>query len=121
MLYHHQVFWPEHVDRQVRAFRTLRLSRPTPHGRKEARQDRYADLIRLPRTVYVPNTTAFEAETADDGIITKLCVRQVYDDDRDLSLVLRPGNRGNWFIITAWLNERSDRHSTLNRAAYTQA
>lgn len=120
MLYHHKVFWPEHVDRQVREFRTLRLSRPAPHAIKEARRDRYSDIIRLPNSIYIPNTTVFEVETADDGTITKLAARQVYDATHDLSLVLRPGNAGRWFIITAWLNERTDTHRTLRREAYEQ-
>jgi hypothetical protein len=58
------------------------------------------------------NVEPFEVEV-DNGLVTKSVVRVKYNDKKDISIVFRDG-----IIITAWLNERSDLHSTLDRSKY---
>lgn len=60
----------------------------------------------------------FELEVTENdwGIyhITKYCVRTILNKDYDISIVV--GSKNN--IVTAWINEESDTHNTLDIHKY---
>ena len=69
----------------------------------------------------------FEVELSKDYYVlgpgwhvTKYVVRMSYDTTRDVTFVIavEPTNKTSAFIKTAWLNDKSDTHITLNREKY---
>lgn len=82
------------------------------HALKAAQSDRYG-VIRLPGSVEFAGMQVVEAEFYRD-CLQKLVVRVRYCERFDLVLVLG----GTGFVRTVWLNERSDKHSTLDRSKY---
>ena len=58
------------------------------------------------------NCHPFEVETTN-GIVTKCAIRCEYDNETDISIVIRDG-----FVVTAWLNYNDDKHFSLDRSKY---
>lgn len=85
----------------------------TRHALEAARSDRYG-RIDLPKVFDSRKAKLIEA-VLDGGRIVKTLWRQSYDDLHDLSIVLDP-NTGK--VITVWLNEADDDHSTLRAEQY---
>lgn len=54
----------------------------------------------------------FEIEL-DKGNVTKCVVRARYDDINDICIVFRHN-----LIVTAYINERNDKHTTLDKTKY---
>lgn len=55
----------------------------------------------------------FEIETTDNKV-SKYVIRISYDNERDISVVIRFNT-----IITAWINHKEDIHKTLDKSKYT--
>lgn len=89
------------------------LLRYTKHAIKAASDDRYGK-IELPKVFDTRNASLIEA-VVKDGKVVKSLWRQAYDQLHDLCLVLDPSTAT---VITAWLNLKTDRHSTLDEAKY---
>lgn len=71
--------------------------------------------IRLPSQIRLRSVV--EAEVRN-GRIAKLVVRQAYDARFDVCIVVVPTLNGTARAVTAWLNLKTDAHTTLNRGAY---
>jgi hypothetical protein len=73
--------------------------------------------IILPRSVYINAGDVVELELTNNRL-SKLVVRQPLDKKRDRVMVLVP-NGECWTCITVWTNNKTDKHSTLNKARLT--
>lgn len=56
----------------------------------------------------------FEVEV-EKGDVTKCVIRTEYDENKDISIVFRKG-----FIVTAYLNDKTDLHTTLKSENYSK-
>jgi len=105
-LYHYQVYMPK-----LKLPDIMNLS-PSNHAIEASHTDRYG-FIELPKTIKGRDCKLIELETVNN-VPTKLVVRLSYSSRLDLVLVLRHGG----LIVTCWLNEKDDRHGTLDRSRY---
>ena len=86
------------------------------HAIREAEYD-INGKIRYIDNIILDSYRIFEVETDKDGQITKFAYRTRYNAKCDVIYVfMQKGN--NLFIRTAWLNRRSDKHTTLNLSKY---
>jgi len=51
--------------------------------------------------------------------VTKLVMRGGMDKHNDIVIVLRP-NRGEWTVVTVWINRKTDAHKTLDASKYVR-
>jgi hypothetical protein len=70
--------------------------------------------ILAPRSIEIQAGEVVEAELSGSRI-TKLVVRRAMNQDKDLVLVLVPKDRNTWTVVTCWLNDKTDTHSTLKK------
>jgi hypothetical protein len=82
---------------------------------RHARDKAEALGFMLPEVVVLQQWRLVEVEVQGDKAV-KLVVRRQYDGRRDLVMVLL----ANGVCKTVWSNDTTDRHKTLNRAAYVQ-
>ena len=54
----------------------------------------------------------FEVEIID-GHVVKAVIRTNYNRDKDICIVFRKN-----LVVTAWLNDRHDKHSSLDKSKY---
>lgn len=108
MLYHKSLGFPRWFRKPAGTL-TLRYSR---HAKKAARNDRYG-AIRLPQVLDLSCGDVFEIET-DRNTVVKYCVRVRYCNKFDLTIVVN----SDGLVRTVWLNDRQDRHRTLNASRY---
>jgi acid phosphatase class B len=60
----------------------------------------------------------YEVETQAKDEITKCVLRTSYDLDRDISIVFATSKDGKNIVKTAWLNDKNDRHFSLDKSKY---
>lgn len=108
MLYHYQVGFPPHIK-----FGEIYGLRASAHAMREAHGDRYGSFV-IPTYFRPSDWRIVEIET-QDGLLHKIVARRPLDDDRDIVMVILPREK---VIKTVWINERKDRHKTLNRQRY---
>ena len=106
-LYHYTIGFP-----RVRLPVGLLPLRYSKHAQREMLSDRYA-IINPPATLDVGKAKIIELETFR-GEAVKFVARIPHSPKHDLVLVVKPDG----FVKTVWLNERNDRHSTLNKSKY---
>ncbi len=112
-LFHSEVFMPERYKAPIFEGEL----RYRPHALDEAKRDRYGN-IELPSFFNAAQAELIEAEfDVDRDQVTKQVWRQRLDATRDIVLVIGRGG----FVRTVWVNLRSDKHRTLNRAKYVRA
>ncbi|PNG50164.1 hypothetical protein WDL1P1_00203 (plasmid) [Variovorax sp. WDL1] len=94
--------------------------RYTRHALNEANSDRYGKVTLL--HAFIPEQATLietEAEDGPDGRNSRV-VKQLWrcpmDEYRDLVMALLPGG----VVKTVWVNLRSDKHRTLNKARYAR-
>ena len=113
MLHHKEVNWEKSFDYALN-YLVRRNMELTEHSIYDID---YNKLMSICKNVYAhkqPHLHVFEVETDDNtGMIVKACFRTNYDNKRDISIVVKDG-----IIITAWLNNFRDRHTTLNKEKY---
>lgn len=128
-LYHKRIFWKQRFDKAliylVHNDTPLYVSQHIINTKNEWCDHDKIDIGRLINIVYrCRNRTQkhylFEVETEYNTEtkyekITKAVIRTEYDDNKDIVIVLRD-NR----IITAWLNNKTDRHQTLDYKKYVR-
>lgn len=92
----------------------------TDHADRGRYDDRYGIIPRL-EEVDLGAADVVEVSTTN-GRISKLLVRVPHPEDEkvDIVMAIRPGEEKHdpWNVITNWLNERSDKHQTLDRSKY---
>ncbi len=89
--------------------------RMTNHAHNACANDRYG-AFELPPSIHIPSHSIFEMELQKNEI-KKIVARVPYDDDCDVSLALIP-ERNTMVVKTAWLNMKTDSHTTLKRHLY---
>jgi len=118
MLYHREVYWKELFDAESQLLLkgNILISNHLYKHIEQNTKPRYnIDIDKLFDTIeYLQDNKfyPFEVET-DNGKVTKAVVRVKYDNKRDISIVIRKG-----FIVTAWLNDNTDLHFTLDESKY---
>lgn len=84
------------------------------HALSAAQDDRYGNIINLPRSLDTSTAQVIEVET-DGRKTTKVLYRIPYSDEFDLMLAVIPDRR---FVKTVWLNRNDDKHETLQDWKY---
>lgn len=96
----------------------------THHAKDAARNDRYGNFSHyLPLHTHLdPNCAELvEIETVDGITPTKVVYRLPLAPNSDKVLVLALAPYDNYYVAkTAWLNEKSDSHRTLNLRRYSK-
>ena len=119
MLYHREVFWRPQFDIQSKQLllSVTRLSNHLYDHIENSNQPRYdiniETLYHIVQGLCKQHIQPFEVEVDDNNKVVKMVVRTSYDDDRDISIVVREG-----FVVTAWLNNKIDKHETLDVNKY---
>lgn len=72
----------------------------------------------IPEKVNMRGVQVIEVELSGMRM-NKMVVRGTYDEERDIVLVIAP-RRGEFFIKTAWLNDKDDSHLTLDVSRYAR-
>ena len=122
-LYHKQVFWHKSFDTlatklfnknySLHLFEHLLYS-TDKHGMTMRELDRIIDeLIDNKRRYFL-----YEIETRGKDDIVKCVVRTNYNLDRDISIVFAISKDGKNIVKTAWLNNKRDKHNTLDKSKY---
>jgi hypothetical protein len=109
-MYHKDVFFPTFLLGDLNIYRPMSVI-PTRHALESAT----ARGFRAPRTIPV-GAVVIEVEVGSHGSVDKLVYRFGWSHTHDMVAVVR-GDR----LITCWLNERNDKHSTLDRNKYARA
>ena len=141
-LFHKDVFIPNNVQEIVKnyqeKFTGYRLSNHLKEHMKgyDDRSHDYLEeaLIKCLDTIQQCSQEAFEVELSKDyryfgksgWIVTKYCIRIPYCNTQDLVVSIRPffdqqTKRFDFsknLIVTAWLNDKNDSHSTLDASKY---
>ena len=122
-LYHKKVFWCADFDLQARALLNKNYSlhlfehllySTDKHGMTMRELDRIIDeIIDKKRNYFL-----YEVETTIHDEVFKAVVRTSYDLDRDISVVFALSKKNELIVKTAWLNNKSDRHITLDKGKY---
>lgn len=107
-LFHISIYWPINLPDTVTREQGIPVT-PTAHALERA----VSKGFRCPRVIPA-GAKCIEAEMS--GVkLTKLVLRFSYDKTRDVVVVVRDG-----VLITAWLNDKSDSHGTLDRSKYAR-
>ena len=118
-LYHREVFWKDNFDKDsARIVKSVyRLSKHLKDYLYNDNSERRSfDLNGIWKTIDTLKTMdsieSFEVET-ENGFLTKCVVRVGYNEKKDICLVFRKG-----LVVTAWLCNKNDKHSTLDKTKY---
>lgn len=115
-LYHREVYWLSYFDTQSQILikSANRLSNHLWEHIEISDKPRYdIDVSKLFLIVKsLDSVEPFEVEV-DNNKVVKCVIRTRYDNNRDISIVIREG-----FIVTAWLNHNNDLHGTLDVSKY---
>lgn len=115
-LYHKDVYFPDYSIFEVENMIGCRFSRHFKHYLYSPDKKHNISVLGIVSAV---NRVSLEGELFEleltDGKVTKAVFRVPYDDENDISIVFR-----NRTIITAWLNQKTDTHTTLDRYKYTE-
>jgi hypothetical protein len=87
------------------------------HAIEAARDDRYGPVAQLPSCLEFHRADLIELEVVN-GKPVKGVFRQSLDDVRDLVIVILFARN---LVKTVWINQRNDRHLTLDRSKYNKA
>ena len=121
-LYHKKVFWKSEFDNLARSlFNTNYSLHLWEHAMfntdKHDFTIRELEKIIIEMMEYRRNFYVYEAETLNNTLI-KIAIRTNYDLDRDISIVFALSKKNELIVKTAWLNNKSDRHITLDKGKY---
>lgn len=130
-LYHIEKYVPEHLIKQALAAQkyignpNLRYSQHIQDHFNNPDHKHFATLKDIEEIILGLRKNpvkAFEYETDDKGKLIKFCIRTDYDYDHDVSIAIMPHafTQGVTcdFVKTAWINKRSDTHTTLDLSKY---
>ncbi len=110
MLFHSDVYLPEQVASLIP--KSVIKVDATSHAKQAAKSDRYGEF-ELPSYINLKFAKVFEIEIINNRL-TKFAVRERYDNQFDIVMVITR----DYNIKTAWLNENTDRHFTLDKNKY---
>lgn len=86
----------------------------SPHALSAALDDRYGNIVNLPKSIDTSKAQVIEVEM-NGSKTTKVVYRIPYNEEYDLVMVLLPDRR---FVKTVWLNKNTDLHNTLDTSKY---
>lgn len=121
MLYHRDCFWQNsfynRMKRDLMNEEYMVLSNHLESYFKNRTRSHEIDrdrLIRCVMNIFYNRrwNELFEVEI-EDGRIVKAVVRTNYNKTQDICIVFRKG-----LVVTAWLNDREDKHPTLDKKKY---
>ena len=112
-LYHFEIGFPPLALAQVKPLFTLR---PTAHAENEAWDDKRG-VIRLPKIFHPAVAKIIELETDVAGRVVKILAREKHDDKTDVVYAVAVADKA---IKTAWLQDKTDLHRTLDRSKYNR-
>ena len=110
-LYHADIYIPSHLNLPRGPWALYY----TEHAKRAAKSDRYGTITLMPYLL-LSKCELIEVETDGEKVI-KLLYRTQYDAKLDVCFAVIPEN-GFFRVKTLWLNQRSDKHRTLNRSKY---
>lgn len=114
-LYHKEVFLPGELIERVSGKYNLRFGK---HAKEACQTDRYG-FIYPPLKVFVNKDNILEIQTTNN-IIDKIVIREPYQSSLDLTLVFIP-EFGAGFVKTLWLNDKNDKHQSLDASPYQKS
>ena len=117
MLYHKEIHWLDSFDSQsLTLINSIKRLSNHVYEQIESGKPRYDINIRqvyfIIQDINESNCHPFEVEVENDKVV-KCVIRVRYDDERDISIVVRDG-----FIVTMWVNSNKDLHVSLDRSKY---
>jgi hypothetical protein len=123
-LYHKKVYWKKELDKALCYLITSDYIKVTNHIKYSTNKWCGHDRINVNKLIAIvygcKNRTnkhyLFEVETnysCGREWITKAVIRTEYNDYNDVVIVLRKNT-----IVTAWLQNKDDRHDTLDKEKY---
>ena len=115
MLYHTDLYVPSRVRAQVR-----KTGQAVPTYSQHAIDESYKRRVVLPDLIDFTKCEPFEIETKKDGTIIKVGYRTRYQHapKSDLIVIIHPSNN---YVRTAWVNQQTDQHATLDTSIYEKA
>ena len=119
MLFHKSIYWIPQFDIQSKQLllSVKRLSNHLYDHIENSNKPRYdisvEHLYNIVQGLYSQDIHPFEVEVDCNNKVVKTVIRTSYDDNRDISIVIRYG-----YIVSAWLNSKGDNHLTLDRSRY---
>ena len=125
-LYHKEVFWKKYFDREaIKLAEKITETELSFHIKNERMKNPdkkhpydFNGLVKAIERIKNNEAYIFEVEVmAETGIISKAVYRVSYDNDNDISVVIRR-DRNRIFIVTAWVNSKEDIHKTLDKKNY---
>lgn len=115
--YHKDIGFPESLIIPKDIILKLRY---TNHAKERMERDNYK-LIVIPSVVKLTTDNVIEAYTEDNINLKKILIRVSYDRNRDIVLVLQPEfKKSGAKVITFWLNNKKDNHSSTDKTKYTK-
>lgn len=109
-LYHADLGIPQNAKTQHGQF----LLDYSPHALNAAADDRYGNIVNLPKSLDTSKAQVIEVEM-EGSKTTKVVYRIPYNEEYDLVMAVIPDRR---FVKTVWLNKNSDLHNTLDTSKY---
>ena len=115
MLFHRDIFWP---TGKLTRWHNKRLPLTfTRHALKACLSDRYEQMVVPPKEILFDESKAFELKLNANKLVEQIAVRVPYNATHDISIVLiLDGDEAR--VKTVWLNDKTDKHGTLNAAIY---
>ena len=125
-LYHKKVFWKKHFDKALCFLVTSDTIKVSSHIKGNTSNwcdHNKININKLIAIVYgcknrINKHYLFEVETEYNTVtgfekVTKAVIRTEYNCNKDIIIVLRKN-----IIVTAWLNDKDDKHITLDDKKY---
>jgi hypothetical protein len=109
--YHKEVFMPKAVH-QFCPVGDIRVEY-SKHAINAAETDRYGQIL-LPFNLKLEKSQIIEVEL-ENNRVTKVLYRLPYTSRFDLMVALIPST---FLVKTVWLNDRTDKHFTLDKSEY---
>ena len=119
MLFHKSIYWIPQFDIQSKQLllSVKRLSNHLYDHIENSDKPRYdisiERLYNIVQGLCRQDIHPFEVEVDCDNKVVKTVIRTSYDDNRDISIVIRYG-----YIVSGWLNDKNDSHVSLDRSKY---
>lgn len=119
-LFHNEVYLPDKLSYSARKLLSTNM-KFTNHAMdhiksKDDKKHNYSEDIVLEALKKIrldKSIKPFEVGTIDNAHASKAVYRVKIDDSNDISIVVRKN-----LVITAWTNQTSDKHTTLDKSKY---
>jgi hypothetical protein len=111
-LYHPDLYMPTVIDKALPSKGKMMII-PSKHALEQAQKKGF----NLPNAIDFSESKLFEVEVLGRSI-TKIAYRTPYNKRYELCLVINPLNH---LIVTAWLNDITDNHYSLDVSKYSRS